>query len=310
MLATQPQRNRAAHAYVGGMLNIGYATGFARRVTAEGFLIQQTNNIEHAVPVFLAEGVRPPREFAPVTAVCHIRGTVDSDGEPVVTRNARLEAIDVMTPSTRSMPTLVAWALPLPPGAQEDAFRPFGESGRYKENIEGELVETAAAEKVIADMLAATNGILDTSLGENANTMMLAGIVEAAAIVKATNNQRAYLGIALRQHKDSAKCIPIELHAGKLEAHLKSISVGRPISVLGQARVRLIMSEDGKTVVNRRVYIRCHELKVATFGDDIKQMPDWLYEMRDKLLANRTPAQPNAAVMAQADQGGERVAGL
>ena len=120
MLSTDARRSPEGYRYVGGMLNIVYLTGFIRSPSKTGFPLQQNNNFALAVPVSVSNNTRIPREFSPVTVLCHVYGSVRADG----TKICDLRAIDIKAPSTRSMPTWLAWNSSVPEHAKGDEFRP------------------------------------------------------------------------------------------------------------------------------------------------------------------------------------------
>lgn len=305
MLSSEARRSPEGYRYVGGMLNIAYLTGFVRNPTENGFMLQQTNNLELAVPVSVSPGGRLPREFSPVTVLCHLYGQQRDSGERVLD----LRAIDVKAPSTRSMPTWLAWNSSIPDHAKTDEFRPFGNNGELKGMIADQLGGGKEDEEdIVRAIIDATNGRLDTRLGDNANVVMLSGLIEAAAIEKANEHQNAYLGILIRQHKDPTKCIPVRLYSRQLAQHLKSISVGLPVKIVGQARTKIVTSEDGNTIVDKIIYVRCHELKVAERGIDIRIIPDWWQEMKERIMATRK--QPPLEAPAAGGNAIEEVEGL
>jgi hypothetical protein len=304
MLSNNARHSPEGYRYVGSMLNIAYITGFVRNPTENGFLVQQINNIALAVPVSISPGTRVPRERTAVTVTCHVYGNTREDGSRV----CDIRVLDIKAPSVRSMPTWLAWVgvdestgkLPtagevksrnLPEGASPDDLSPFLDDGTLNMAVVGQINDTPdEQEDILRAIIEATKGHLDTRLGENSNAVMLAGFVEAAALVRGNEHQVDYLGILLRQHKDSSKSIPVRLysHPGVLQQYLKSITIGVPVKIVGgQVRTKLVLSEDGKEIKDKIVYIRCNDLKTVESGVDIRMLPSWLHEIKDRVLKEK-----------------------
>lgn len=267
--------------YVNDLLNIAYITGFVRKPTSEGFLVQQTNNIEMAVPIELPAGFAPPKEYTPITVVAHVFGRRTEQGEP----EAYLRAIDTMTPSSRAMPLWLSWNTTLPKGATEDDFKPFGKDGTLDKSLDGDNGDTVDSDDnragIVREILELTKGRLDTRLGDNANTVMLAGFLQGAALIRGDEKKSPYLALLLRQHGDASKSIPVRIHErsdGLLKSHLKSIQLGAPLMATGQVRVKVIPDDDGN-IVKRTVYIRASGVSGAQQGVHMLSIPAWLKQM-------------------------------
>lgn len=290
MLSSEARKSPQGYRYVGGMLNIAYLTGFVRDPSKTGFRLQQNNNLELAVPIVVPPNTKVPREFAPVTVMCHVHGLLNGGN-----RISELRAIDIKAPSTLSMPTWIAWNSAVPEHAHPDSFKPFGNNSELKGAIAEQVGDgDADQEDIVRVILESTKGHLDTRLGDNANVVLLSGIIESAALVRGNEYQTDHVGILLRQHGDPEKAIPVRLYSRQLQQHLKSVSVGLPVKVNGQARVKLIMAdrEDGDTskpeIVGRETYIRCHELKTAERNVDVLTIPAWWNEIKERVIAKNS----------------------
>lgn len=295
MLSADSRNHSIGYRFVNEMLNISYLSGWVRKSTKEGFLLQQTNSLAHAIFITVEPGTRVPKETTPVTVVCHAYGKKRADGKSVV----ELRAIDIKKPSSRSMPVELVWKSSLAKGAAIDAFQPFKPDGSFKGLIAEQIDDSEGSEVAdILRVLEATKGRLNTKLGENANVVMLAGFVEGAAIVRATHlggkEQRAYISVLLRQHRDAALAIPIRVYDAPemLPGVLKTIPVGYPISMTGHVQIKVIPNNDDITqIADSFLYIRTRNLSGVTKGDEIKQEPDWWGDMAKRIANERKERQ-------------------
>jgi len=310
-MSLNARRFSDGYKYVGDLLNICYITGFVRRPTNEGFLIQQNNNIELSIPILVSKGTRVPEEYQPVTVLCHVFGVVRADG----TRETELRAIDIRQPSTRAMPTEIAWNSVLPAKAKVDDFRPFSRSQTYRTEILSKLDaddDALRQEEVIRTILSASKGHLDTRLGENSNVVMLAGFVQSAAIVRPTEYQKGYLAVMLRQHDDKTKSVPIRIYGSILNDLKKSITLGQPIKVIGRAFTKLVLDPETQEIADRVLYVRAHDMHHAAPKTDIRRTPVWMTSMieeiqqlreeRRKAMQRATEAKPQEESKEQQQQ--------
>lgn len=282
MSQTNARRFSDGYKYVGDLLNISYITGFVRSPTKNGFLIQQNNNIELSIPVAVSAGTRIPDEYQPVTVLCHVFGVLRDDG----TRGTVLKAIDIRQPSTRAMPTEIAWNSVLPAKAKTDDFRPFSRSQTYREEILTKLDaddDALRQEEIVRTILSASKGHLDTRLGENSNVVMLAGFVQSAAIVRPTEHQKGYLAVMLRQHEDKSKSVPIRIYGSILNDLKKSITLGQPIKVVGRAFTKLVLNPETLEIADRVLYVRAHDMHHAAPKTDIRRTPIWMSSMVEEI---------------------------
>lgn len=298
MLSADSRNHSIGFKFVNEMLNISYLSGWVRKPSKEGFLLQQTNSLAHAIYITVDPGTRIPKETTPVTVVCHAYGRKRDDGKSVV----ELIAIDIKKPSSRSMPIELVWNSSLAEGVATDAFQPFKSDGSFKGMIAEQIDDSETSE--IADILRvleATKGRLNTKLGENANVVTLAGFVEGAAIVRATHHggkeQQAYISVLLRQHRDASLAIPIRVYEKPemLAGILRTIPVGYPVSMVGQVNIKVIPNNENiQEIADSFLHIRTRSLSGVTKGVEIKQEPVWWGEMARRIMAERKDRQEKA----------------
>lgn len=303
MLSADSRNHSIGFKFVNEILNISYLSGWVRKSPkGDGFLLQQTNSLAHAIHISVEPGTRIPKEATPVTVVCHVYGRKREDGKSVV----ELLAIDIKKPSSRSMPIELVWNSSLAEGVTADAFQPFKSDGSFKGMIAEQIDDSESSEIAnILRVLEATKGKLNTKLGENSNVVTLAGFVEGAAIVRATHHggkeQQAYISVLLRQHRDASRAIPIRLYEKPemLSGILNTIPVGYPVSMVGQVQIKIIPNDENiKEIADSFLYIRTRSLSGATKGVEIKQVPDWWGDMAQRIAAERKDrqARPVAAI--------------
>lgn len=302
------KEKKNAFRFIGGdFMNVAYLTGFVRNPDkkARTFQIQQTSNVETMVTIHLGEKDSMPAEQRAVTVMAHAFGETREDGSI----NLKLRSIDISDPNKLAMPTYLAWsgidhkgmkAFNVAPQEVQttDGFTPFAENGELKGAIQDTLSEDEDGFQIVQQLLEATRGRLDSRLGENANVVMITGIIEKAMIVKATDFTKEYIALLVRQHEDETKCLPVRLIPNTkvgLEVHIRDLKPGFPIKIAGQARMKLIKGgENGEEIVSRQMYIRCHEAKTPALGREIftrkdeatgrPRLPKWFTDKSRTLL--------------------------
>lgn len=277
MLPSNSQDSSLSYAYVGGMLNVAYLTGFVRNPHENGFLLQQTNNINHAIPIVVEGKHRKFREKEPVTVICHAFGLRNEHRDP----SMQLKAIKVEVPTLLTMPTEVVWNSKLPEGMKEEDFKPFG--AKWQDTVKNQLGEKDAVNEIIE----ATGGRSDGTLGSSSNSFRCAGFIEGYAMARdaAGNVVDDCLTLLIRQHKDVERSIPIRLYGRYAKTYINHLSIGRPVRVDGQIRVNYKPQENGEP----RVYLYVHtsQLRGADQEVAIRFQPDWVADMKLRILADR-----------------------
>lgn len=294
--------------------------GFRNRATLTGFVSQidkdkrvmrlmMSDNEALAVPIHL-RAQDNVRLHLPVTVECHIFGVRDSEGKAY----CEARAIRIERPTTMAMPTLQAWygtniagamndkrihastdnAEPgeVTPGAnsKESTFRPFMSNGKLRGFLNDYVDDVANTEernmRILADIAEATGFRPNTANGGNNNVVILVGIVDQMVVVPATEHRAAHGIVFLRQHEDASKSIPIWIVGQHFKAHMKSLFIGMPIWILGQARYKVFPNEEGG-IIEGGMHIRCWQFRAADLKTDLPFTPDWWLGMKDRIIADR-----------------------
>jgi len=258
--------------FVNGMYNIAWVAGYMRDLETEGnkllaFRVQQTNNLNHAIPVRLATP-RPKASYfdtIPIGVDVHLFGRRLDNGERIV----EARAINIDAPSVKALPGLDAWTKTLPPGAPTDSFRPN---------------EGPSSQRDRPPM----------------NSVILAGFVLAAAMARdeAGRVQSDCLIILLQQHEDDSQAVPVRVYGRFARTFLELVGPGQPLLIKGSLRVRVKQvsppefDEHGNVVrlaqVVKYPYIHCSDLKVTTLAEGyIRTMPTWAQERLRRVLELR-----------------------
>lgn len=299
MLSRTEAHQESEYAFKGEFLNAVYLAGFARRrkdLGNKAFALQQTNNVSVALPVNLKESwARPPQDTDATSVIGHLSGKLLPNGE----RIAICEAIMLDVPSIRDMPNQAAWEKKVPEGGEVDTFKPFF-SPDDKEDVYSSVFFKSGK-----------------PTGRSCkNVVRIAGFVEAYNMSKTSQGgvQRDCLLIALRQTRDPNKSIPVRLYGRFSEAFRNEITVGRPIFIEGQYRVRLVkrptkqegtdetmaagegeeirareagkVDADAGFTLERYPYVHCSNIKLAD-RRMIKSDPDWWNDMKVRFIAER-----------------------
>lgn len=293
MLSLEARGNKKAYSYVSGMLNVAYLVGFARQIDPKrkGFSLQQTNNLNHALPITLSNNTKLPHDLTdgdPVKVIAHVYGKRLDSGE----RTCVIDAIDFERPTILEMPPSMAWNQFLPDGAPQDAFNPFA-TGVVREPTDDDLLETNEVERE------------KVRLGKNANLVYLAGFIDTYmfATDKEGKVQRDCLIMLLRQHAEQERCVPVRHYGKYAQPYKRALSedrktvaqVGFPMVVEGQLRVRVKPLGEAKegeiTPVEKTIYVHCPHPQVAT-RKEIVERPDWITELFQRAV--KAKQSPNA----------------
>jgi hypothetical protein len=258
--------------FVNGMYNIAWIAGYMRDLDCEGnklqaFRIQQTNNLNHAIPLRLATP-RPKAQYfdtIPISVQAHLFGRRLDNGERIV--DARAIAID--SPSITHLPGLDAWTKTLPPGAPTDSFRP-------------------------------NDGPISERDRRPMNSVEIAGFVLAAAMARDEQGriQSDCLIILIQQHEDETQALPVRLYGRFATKCFSLVEPGQPLRIKGELRVRVKqvappeLDDNGNVVrlaeVVRYPYVHCADLKVTTPREGlIRNMPAWAQDRLKRVLELR-----------------------
>lgn len=309
---------------VGGFRNIATLTGFVSHLDKDKQIMRlmMSDNEALSVPIHLRANDKV-RLHSPVTVYCHVFGFRDKDGQAY----SEAHAIRIERPTTLAMPTVEAWyGVHTGAGAaddqknleraarakrilesgepedvgeisadakkQETAFRPFLSSGKLRgllnDAVDGEPASVEDANmKILADIVNAGGYKTNTANGGNNNIVILVGIVDSMVVVPATEYRRAHGIVFLRQHEDSAKSIPIWIVGEHFRANMKSMIVGMPIWVLGQARNKVRPKDDGdESIIDEGMHVRFWQARVADLKTDMSFTPTWWRGMADRIMAD------------------------
>lgn len=278
MLPSNSNESSSSYAYVGGMLNVVYLSGFVRNPHENGFFLQQTNNINHAIPVKVEGKHRKFREREPITVIAHGYGERNSDG----VKTLILKAIKVEVPTLLTMPDELVWNSRLPEGMADEEFKPFGEKWAEKLKLADKEPDH------VSEIFEATGGRFDGTLGASSNNFRCAGFVEGYAMSRDSKGEVTddCLTLLVRQHKDPEMSIPVRLYGRYAQTYFKYLSVGRPVRVDGQVRVSAKPQEDGS--MKYYTYVHTSQLRGADQEVGIRRTPEWVADMKIRILKDRT----------------------
>lgn len=256
MLTMDARRASRNYAYVGGMYNGAWLTGYVRSMSETGFLLQQNNNLNLALPITLTDGEKLPgrtRETSPLHVICRVEGVFDPETKE---RTVRMRALGFEQPSILNLPAEAAWNAVLKPGVPTDSFRPVsGGAGK---------------------------------LNANSNIVKVAGLIESAFLTQDKTDPT--LIILLRQTENLDKGIPIRVYGKHAPALAGQLRRGTPVLIEGRYQVKVVPLDDepvnGIVPVKKLPYIHASNIKVAT-PDDITIVPNWAEEMMR--LGSKTP---------------------
>lgn len=297
--------------YLNGMRNVCWLAGFLRKRDGRYF-VQQNNNEEQMIPFEVDKNYPLPGEFSPIEVTAHVLGLRVGDDQ-----QCRLKAISVKRPSIRAMPLMPVWLLGKKGGGE---FNPFAALSEVKKEmlakeIEGKSEETAGeAEQQVNELFALYKGRFDSRLGENSNKVFIAGFAGAARYVEPNEHQtNGYAEVYLHQFREPEKAIPVRVYTRNVQNLLRYIKKGRPISIAGQMRMK-VLPDDAGNIRHRNLHVRCDDIGAENIKSDfLGDVPDWWADlfkegMSDAARAKaaaiaRTAASAKPAVPAAANEG-------
>jgi len=290
MLSMEQRRKTQLYSYRGGMLNISWVAGYARRLTPTGGFIQQTNNLNHMIPFTLADGMIMPT-FVKDKTMIKVRGRMHGgatdQGEPIIV----LRAFDIEEPNIFDMPSRESWNLSIHPGTPIDKEEP---------ETYGASVEEGVAE----------DSFRMPRMPSSANISELAGFISGMRVEQPSTKpdgqvNKGCLIIGIRQTPDPEDILPVRVYGPQVTALRRKLMIGMPIKIRGQLRVRnkntgVPAGPDGVLPTHKWLYLHAqlNDFREAKGGVDIKEMPAWVGEMRQAYEERR--AQRIEANQAQA----------
>lgn len=262
-----------------GMMNVAWIAGYMRYPSESMFYIQQTNNENLLLPVYLKKKDRIPfnfEEYAPIRAICYSDGETVDNGERIA--KMTVARIDIAT--VLDMPMDSAFEKIPPKGVvisdpRTEGFRPF--SGQ------------------------------NDKMSDSSNMVWVAGFVQAASHRPASENKRACCTVLIRQHEDEARSIPVRFYDKLAKPVYDRLMRGRAIQVVGHYRVDVKVigepdPETGIAPVAKFPYIECRENTPPgpATGKEIKVFPAWAEQMYAEFQAKRAEAAPKSRKEARA----------
>lgn len=306
MLTSEQKQLSNFYRFPHGMLNVGWVAGFIRGVKpgARMFYIQQTNNSNLMIPIYLKKGEQiPPRfkEMAPVRVICHIEGAqVEAEHLPVkdgaerpMERIARAVAIGFDAANILDMPPAMAFQKVPPAGAPRDdvnfEFKPFSR---------------------------------DESMSDSSNMVRIAGFVQAVAMQPQERGEQSDCCILLiRQTEKESGCIPVRYYdKRKAEAIFNRVKRGLPIAIDAALRVRVktigeVDPESGLAPVVRYPYLHATQPPIVCTQREIIHIPDWGQKMMEDYHSTSGrrrahKAEPTADAEMPPDEAAASIVGL
>jgi hypothetical protein len=299
-------RRQAVLNYVNCMLNMGRVAGFSVSSDGNGFMLQQNNNIEHALRIRVESGRLNVAATVgrPMTVTVHVRGYRDEHGPQMAIHYLKDER-----PSILDLPMERVWAAGFGGiGAASalrklasEGFTPFDADGKIKpefaayiasgDELGYELTKEARdfvnASRVMSEIAEISGGSAGVRGSAGLNFIKVAGFVDAFVRVPPTKHRKEYGMILLRQHADRDACIPVRLTGAQAMKTLASLKIGMPIMVMGNMR-RKVIPDDNNNIVSAHTYIETTRISAAQFGVDIiLPLPAWLAELPKREAAER-----------------------
>ena len=252
--------------YYNGMINVSWLAGYLRRGEEErSFSIQQTNNLNHALPVALRQGDVLPGRFKDLSRLkvtCRVTGRKLENGERV----AVLEVLGLDVPTVLDMPPTDQWNYMLPEGVPGSDFKP-SEGG--------------------------------TVFSKNSNVVKIAGYVcgvavePAGSINEKGNVSSGCLKLLIAQKGDFDNAIPVRIYGKLAEAQADRLRLGMPILIDdGEFRIRVketgeAAGEDGVKPVAKYPYVQAKVVKLANRDVMMGDTPQWAVDLANIGRANR-----------------------
>jgi len=308
--------------YVNRMRNVGWLAGYCLPGEGNQFLLQQNNNIEHALRIQSDGRARDLSKSAgrPLLVRVHVRGARDEHGP-----QAQLHCISVDNPSYLDLPSDSVWASGFGDGKaglkvlSEMAranFNPFDENGEIRKEYKQYIKVTDAeartfvlderakqfvqAQQLLGDVMQASGSVIDSRLDRGQNYISIAGFVDAKAWIAENDYRSGYALLMVRQHEDQERNIPVRVTGKQANAYYKRIEEGSPVLIEGSAR-RKVIPDDAGNIVSHHTYIETKRVSPARAQEDILYpLPEWWMTIRDRLLARAQSRQAEAAAQVAA----------
>lgn len=323
--------------YVQGMRNMGWIAGLVHAAGDDLVVVQQTNNMETAIPVRLRSRKWTPERLHGrlLTMEVHVHGLQDQHGPQCMA-----ELIGVEQPSIMDLPASKVWASGFGKNPQvQDALKAlarnksvdlFDEKGQLKPEYRQFVREvrdetgadqyriTAEAQRYIdglrmfGDMAEASGYVVDSRMGSGRNYVSIAGFLDAKSFINATEYRKGFGLLLIRQHADQSANIPVRITDARISQMFKNgqLQEGTPLLINGSLRRKVYPNpDDPSQIAAVHTYIECvnvQDVKPARLMTDILDTPPWWTEIRDRLAARKAERDARREQARVADLG-ERI---
>ncbi len=305
--------------YLDGMRNSAWIAGLVHRVDDHNIVIQQTGNMETAIPARVEPNPRfdtTRMHMRLLTLECQVLGRRDEYGA-----QAYLNVVGVDRPSVLDLPSQKVWES----GFGKDETRRealkqlmkskvslFDESGNLKDEFKPyvrAVVDEATGEQVwrltkqaqqqidimrmFQEFLEVSGSVIDSRVGAGKNYVSLAGFLDAKAYIAPTEHRKGYGLLMIRQHEDPDLNIPVRVTDPRAEKLFAGAALreGAPLLINGSIRRKVYPSNDDPSkIASAHTYIEVvsiSDVKPAAAQVDITKTPAWWAQIRDRLAARR-----------------------
>lgn len=298
MLAPVHRENSRYYAYTNNMLNVAYLTGWVRSPSENGFLLQQTNNIKHAIPITFGNKskIKKVTEFQKIKIIAHLFGERDANN----TRTIRLDPFHQESPTMLEMP-MEDLFFTRSARAAEDDFMPFDKKFKEKLAKDDLVVENFKNELLYQDVV--NGGVrAEYSLSFNCNQAQVAGYLSGFALRKGGGLEKDCLLLAVRQHRDDSLSIPVRLYGARVLTYAKVLRTGQRIQVSGALarQYKEVDLPNGEKRIDSYLYIKASDVSSPDMDKGIKREPDWIVDMLNEMRKeNESKQMQQAAAQAK-----------
>lgn len=311
-----------ATSFVNGFYNIAYITGLVTDIdkTNKTATLEQINISGMGIIVHYGT-LKAPNINSIVTVTAHIYGktkqiiTTSEDGTETTENipTSEIRAIYIERAQTLTIPPLASWGRQIKNQQKENASIYDANGQLIPDHNTG--IPTEEGMKIVLAMMEATSGRLDSKIKQNnSNMVAIAGVVNYAAIIPAKKFgddkiQDSYIYILVRQHENEQACIPARISPNNkeipLSVYMRAIKVGYPIRVVGQARTKLVLEADGKTIKDKIGYVRISKVFATDKDQDYSFasgiFPPWWLALTQKIMTDQL-ARKNAVEAAKTER--------
>ncbi len=295
MLNPVLRKNNRYYAYLNNMLNVVYLTGWVRHPNDSGFLLQQTNNIKHAIPVSFGDKskIKTVKEFQKIKIIAHIYGERDESG----LRSIRLDPIHSEVPTMLEMPMEdVFFTRSLREGESDD-FKPFDKTFSKQVKSPDFVVDEFRNESLYQEVVN-YKVRAEYQLNFNCNQAQVAGYLSGFKFRPGNGYEEDCLLMAVRQNRDDNLSIPVRLYGNRVRTYANLIRIGQRVQIQGSLirQYKEINEKDGKgpLKIEEYTYIKTSDISTPEVDTGIKREPDWIVDMLNAMRKERDEKQKAA----------------